>query len=225
MITKVQYVTAQVAALLDDPGRTFATDDYLVPYVQLTQDQLEQEALQNPNLGNMVTTVIIPAVPAGTFDLQDYFTPGQPLELLIDIISMKERTVGGLRQEQDWNFMSRVNDIPTIQPVAFNSYFAIRDNTVVLSGADQDMDLRIFGKFKPQPLASGNSVIVPNTSPILSFGAAALVSMARGNDTMANWYEKKRIDAQDGFMSNAIMEMQATRIRMRSYSGRGSIRV
>src|ERR1041384_6206251 len=228
MITKVQYITSQIAGLLDDPARTFATDDYLIPLVQLAQDQLELECLQNPNLGALCATVILPDVPAGTTDLSDYFTnpdTGTPLALLIDVISMKERAVGGLRQEVDWNYMSRITDLPTIQPLAFNSYYGVRDNTIVLTGADQDMDLRIFAKFKPALLVDKDSLIVPNTSPILSFATAALVSISRGNDALGAFYEKKRIDAQDSFMANNIMEYQNARIRMRSYSGRGNIRV
>lgn len=223
MITKVQYLLPQVQSLLDSAGPgTFAPIDYVLPFLQLTQDQLELECLQNPELGNLETVVIIPNVPAGTVDLTDYFTgEDAALATLIDVITMKERASSGTRQEIDFNNMIKVRDIPTIAPSAFHSYFSVRDNTIVLSGADQAVDLRIFGKFKPAVLKDENSPIVPNTSAILVFGTASLIAVSRGNETMYKIYEKKRLDAQQSFIANAIMELQSVRTRMRSYSGRG----
>jgi hypothetical protein len=185
---------------------------------------LELEALQNPELGALTTVVVLSDVPEGTPNLSAYFDAGQPLELLVEVIAMKERAAGGNRQEIDWMPMTRTLDLPTITPAAFSSYYSFNETTINISPAGQNTDIRIYGKFKPAPIVTGDSPIVPNTSPILAFGAAALVAMSRGNEAMVNMYESKRLAGQQSFICDAIMNQQHIRTRMLSWSGRGNKR-
>lgn len=224
MQTKASYVMSQVRSLVDDPQGGFATDEYLTPFLQLAQDDFVLEVLQNPELGQLSTVVVIPNVAAFTTTLDDQTQAGHDLELLADIISMKERPVSGSRQEQDWVWMTRARDLPTITPAAFNSYYAWDGARIHLPGADQAVDIRVFGKFVPRPITDSESPIVPNTSPILAFATAALVAGSRGNMDLANRYEVKSGNASASFVTNAIMEMQSVKTRQRSFSGRGNVR-
>lgn len=224
MLTKASYVFSQVAALLDDPGRTFTTDDYLVPFLQFAQDELVNHVLNIPDLGQLTAKVVLPNVPAGVSDLTDYFATGQDLELCTGVVTMKERPTSGSRQEQDWVRMHPVHDMPTVTPSSFNSFYQFTGDTIKMPGADQAMDLRIYGKFQPVQIASADSPIVPGTSPILVAGTAAAVAFSRGNSQMGAKYEQKQIASQGSFIANMVMEMQAVRTRMGSFSGRGLMR-
>src|SRR5258708_3798347 len=105
MITIVKYVAAQAASLLDDPSRSFATTDYLLPFMQLAQDQLEIEMLQNPELQALTSIVVLPNIPALTTNLSAYFSAGGELELLTEVMSMKERSINGNRNDLDYNYV------------------------------------------------------------------------------------------------------------------------
>jgi hypothetical protein len=224
MLTKASYIFSQASALLDDPGRTFATDEYLVPFLQLAQDELVNHVLNIPDLGQLTAKVVLANVPLGTSDLTDYFAAGQDLELLTGVITMKERPTSGSRQEQDWVRMHPVHDMPTVTPSSFNSFYQFTGDTIKMPGADQAMDLRIYGKFQTQTIVNADSPIVPGTAPILVYGTAALVSTSRGNNGMATAYNTAKMANMGSYVTNMIMEMQSVRTRMGSFSGRGLMR-
>lgn len=219
-----KYVFDQIRPLLDDARGGFATDTYLAPFVNLAQDMLIQDVLNIPDLGQLTAVVVLPNVPAGTDDLQSYFEAGNELELLTGLLTMKERPVSGSRQEQDWVRMNPVHDLPTITPSSFNSFYHFTGDSIHLPGADQTMDLRVYGKFQPQPVKDATSPVVPSVTPILTFGAAALAALSRGNTELADRFDKMRLAVQQSYLTNQIMELQAVRVRLGSFSGRGTMR-
>lgn len=210
----------KIRSLVSDPQGQFVTESYALPLMQLALDLLTQDVLGNPNMDMLCAIVILPAVPLQTTSLATYFSAGQPLELLTNIISMKERASGGSRQEQDWMLMNEALDPPTIGQSAFNRFYTFTGSTILMPGADQATDLRIFGKFNTVPLTSGESPMPPNISPIIEFRTGALIATARGNAALKNAYDTYADRAQSSYVANVIMEMQKTKTRQRSFSGR-----
>lgn len=215
---KASYAMAQSAALLGDPGQTWATNDYLKPFIQLAQDRIVEDVLKIPDLGALTDVVIIPDVPIKTVSLVDYAADGQVLENLSEVIGMKERSTT-TRDEMNWMYMIPARDIPTFQTGPFNGYYSVNGNLIKLPGANQTLDLRIFGKFTPSVIQDGDTVIQPGIAPAMSFKAAAYAAMTRGNTGLARDYKAEAMEAQQSYLNNMIMEMQAVRVRMRSFSG------
>ncbi len=212
--------------MVDDLSGDFTTEDYLVPYTQIALDELVLQCLNNPNMGTLKVVVELPTVPAGTRTLAAYFehnnaTTGGPLELLSDLIDVRERPTTGSRNEQDWISMDQVPNLPAVQPTSFNRCFVWTHDDIKLLGADQATDIRIFGKFTPVAIKDGSTPIVPNTSIILAYGAASAIATARGNDSLGLKYERKAKGLTNDLFANAIMNQQSIRVRMkpfRSYS-------
>jgi hypothetical protein len=216
---KAAYPMAQAAVILDDPLRQFATDEYLTPFMQIAQDELINNYLQNPELNMLTVQVILYAVPEFTTDLSAYFAEGQPLEFLTDIVSVKERPVTN-QNETAWSFLFPARDMPTFPPSAGNGFYRFTGDNIFLPGSNQATDIRIFGKFNPAPIESAESNIVPHTSIILTYRTASLVATSRGNAVLGDTYERFATNATSSLINDAIMELQAIRTRMRSYSGR-----
>lgn len=217
---KASYSMAQAAALLGDPSQTWATNDYLKAYMQLAQDRIVEDVLKIPDLGALTDTVIISDVPIQTYDLSAYSAEGSGgvLEQLSEVISIKERATS-VRDELHWQMLLPARDIPTFQTGPFNGYYSVNGSLIRLPGANQLIDLRIFAKFTPAVIVNGDSVIQQGIAPAVSLKTAAYVARSRGNRELANDYMAEAEAAQESYLCNMIMEMQAVRLRMRSYSG------
>jgi hypothetical protein len=213
-----------VRALVDDQRGSFATPEYILPFAKLAMGELSKGALENPNLGQLYATVILPNKPNGATDFKSDFVVGGQLELMSDVVSVKERSTGGTRSEQDWMWMDRVQDIPSFNQGAFNSYFAWRGDNILIPGCNQAMDFRVFGKFLPKPFTGPDSPIIPGVQEILAYRAAGVIAASRSNPGMADRWEGKANILTDEFFNNAIMEMQNLRTRNRAYSSRGILR-
>ena len=215
-------VFVKIQSLVDDDEGDFTTDNYLVPKVQIALDKLVLRCLNNPNMGTLKTVVELPSVAAGTKSLRSYFeasnaTTGGPLALLSELIDVRERPASGSRNEQDWIGMDPVPNLPAAQPTSFNRVFVWTYDDIKLLGADQAVDMRIFGKFTPVAIKNADTPIVPNTDIILAYGAAAVIARARGNNDLATDYAAQEKELTDNLFSNAIMNHQAVRVRMKPF--------
>lgn len=220
---KISQILPKIRSLVNDPQGQFVTADYVLPLVQLSLDLLTQEVLTNPNMETLCAIVVIPNVPAGTTSLQSYFAAGHPLELLTNIVSMKERPSQGSRQEQDWIMMDESFDPPTINSSAFSRFYTFTPGvTILIPPADQIEDFRIFGKFQTVPLTSMDSPIPPGINPILEFRTGALIAASRGNAQLKVDYNTWADRAQSSYVANLIMEMQKIVTRQQPFSGRSS---
>lgn len=217
---KVSQALPIIQSLVSDPRGQFCTLEYTLPLLQAGLNLLSQEVLTNPNLDQLCAIVVLPNVPVQTTNFSAYFGPGQPLELLTNIISMKERQAGGSRGEQDWILMDEALDPPTIGVSAFSRFYTFTGATILSPGADQALDFRIFGKFASVPLVNGDSPLPPGISPIPEFRTAALIATARQNPNLKRDYDAYADRAQSAYVANIIMELQKTKTRQQPFSGR-----
>ncbi len=219
----MQAVTplTQAAALLGDPNRTWATASYLAPLMQLQLSKFVEHVLKIPDLGAITDVVIVSDVAAATTNMESYMLPGGDLELLNSVIGMKERAANS-ESPNDWRDVYPRRDVPTFNPGQFRNFYAWTGETIVLPEAAQDTDIRIFGKFNPEEVIDDNSAIVPATSPYLAYATAATVAMSRNNPSMYTAYMAEAEAIRRSYLTNAIMEVQAVRARIRSYTGRSN---
>lgn len=220
MLTAGQVFT-QIRSLVDDDTQDFTTVDYLVPRVQIAMDKLVLNCLANPNMGSLKISVVLPSIPQGTQSLSAYFNPsdpsGGPLATLSDIISVRERPSAGSRNEQDWVAMDVVIDLPATQPTSFNRVYVWTFDDIKLLGADQALDMRIFGKFTPVPIKDDKTSIPPNVGVILAYSAAAVIAKSRGNPQLGADYEAEAKMLTDSLFANSIMAQQSMRVRMKPF--------
>lgn len=214
-------VFAKIRPLVDDDIIDFTTVDYLVPRLQLALDRLVQDLLNNPNMGSLKTVVVLPNVPLGTTSLANYFNPndasGGPLALLSDIISLRERPSQGSRNEQDWVEMDPVPNLPAMQPTAFNRVYVWTLEDIKILGADQAVDIRVFGKFTPVAIQDEQTAIPPNTDAILAYRTASIIAKSRGNAQLGQDYAATAKELMDSLLANTIMNQQAMRVRMKPF--------
>lgn len=213
---------AQAAAMLGDHAQTWATPAYLAPFMQTVQDTLIEDVLKIPDIGQLTGVVVLSDVAIGTTDLSAHMAAAGILERLSSVISMRERATS-TRTEADWQWMYPVMDMPTFNQGAFNSVYRWDGANIVLPGANRLLDLRVFGKFQPAVLVDGTSMVLNAISPILAFGTASLAALVRGNERLSMVLQARAASVQDSYLANVIMELQAVRARMRSYSGRGNV--
>lgn len=217
MIVKVSSLVPIIAGLLDDRNQDFATLEYLLPIMQAAQNDLIVHLLENPNIGEIKSTFEISNVTIGTVSLRAFgsFASGKPLYLLKDVIVLEEKVTGQALSE--YAELTRVLRIPAIVPGATNQMYAWTDGDILLPGATSALDFRVFGTFEPQPLVSGDSLIVPGTASIIQYRTAELVAAIRGNGVLSAKYEGKANDAEYSHFTNVIMAQQAIPRRQRPY--------
>lgn len=206
------YVFSQVRALLDDPEAGFASDDYLVPFLQSAQDDLVVTVLNHANLGKMKLAVTLSSVPAGTQSLAAYFGTGQPLETLEQIIVLREKIAG--YAEYLYSYMRPVI-VPPYQPVGsnLNGVYTATSSDILLPGAVGATDIQVYGSFRPQTVQSGATPLVPGTESVLKYGVLEAVCKTRGARTSAIDYKHDKIIQQDSLFNNWMMMQQVINVR------------
>lgn len=216
---KASQIFSGVRALVDDPEMDYATDDALAPLLQIAIESLVNACLNNPNIGRMKAIVEVANVPAGTKSLKDYFAAGKALELLETIVSMKEKATGA--DQATYLRMDPVIDLPVVAQLNFNGVYVETGDDILLPGASQALDFRIFGTFDPAVIKNGDSPVIPGTSLILKLNTAALISRPHGNTDLATDYAQQAELERRRWMNHLIMEMQNEPTRQRAF-GRGS---
>lgn len=211
-----EYVFNQVSSLLDDPEKGFCTDDYLVPFLQSSQDDLVVSVLNHANLGRMKFEVTLGAVAAGAQSLGQYFESGQPLETLEQILAIWEKPAGAAESQ-----FTRLN--PVLLPSQFqtgqslNRVYTFTGSNVLIPGANQSLDFKVYGAFKPSTIRDNSTALVPGTESILKYGVCAAVSRARGSRASASDFDELRIYQQSSLFNNWMMQQQKINVRSRRF--------
>jgi hypothetical protein len=217
-------VFSQVAAFMDDPERDIMTDSYLAPFLNLCNQRLYQNVFANPNIQGAKFYVVLPNIPAGTNSLKPYMADGMPLAMLTNIFSMKEKPSG--TNDGNYREMRLMQDLPV--PVItdermFNGFYVPIQEDILLPGASQVLDIKIFGEFKPLPIIDGNTPILPNTEQILTHWVCEIVGMTRGaTPTFISFHGGERIKATDELFNALIMDIQSIPYQQRPFNNQSN---
>jgi len=170
--------------------------------------------------------IIIPSIGLGTTTLHKYFDKGGELELIEDIVSLKERPQTST-SEGDWRRMNPSMDIRGMTAGAFNHIYQFNGDDIILPGADQDLQLRVFATVNPQPLIAADSPLIPSTPIIIEMWASGLICNVRGSARLASVYMGTpgnrnglaQIE-EDALFNKIVQQLQETPFRQKSFSGR-----
>ena len=218
MIVTYGDLVDRVQSLLDDPTGDEYDENILLPHANRAQDILVRSMLDNPNIGRTKGFVTLVGIAAGVTSLANYFVDGQPLRNLSSIITMKERDADDTTTE--FSLMRPAVDSSAVNLSTANRFYSFRGRDILLPGADQAKDFRIFGTFDPQPFVDGDSVLVPGTGLIIEFLTAAYAARAKGKRDLYIDYKNDAARAEEDLFTILIQEVQASPTRMRSFSGR-----
>lgn len=216
-MVKASDVFASTRDLVDDLEQDYATDAYLQGKANLAQKELVLRLSQHASITRYKTAVVLANVAAGTTSLKEKFAAGKPLELLSEIISLREKPAGS----DDANYQEMgEREVPpsSLAPNDYNMFYTFTGDDILLPGASQALDMRFYGAFDPKPITSPDSAILPGSDVVMIYLTAAITARSHGNKELAKDLHGKYEELLDALMNNIIMESQMQPSRPRGNS-------
>ncbi len=217
-------VFSLVAAMMDDPERDVMTDDYLQPFVQQAQFRLYQNVYANPNIQGAKSAVVLVNVPAGTTSLASYVTGTGSLALMSNVFDMREKPTG----TSDSNYRPMMPSQDIAIPLSdnqqlFNGIYVIAENDILLPGASQALDIRVFAEFRPIPIVDQDTPILQFSETILAHWTCELVGMTRGaTQAFIGYHKAEKEQAIAELFNSLIMDIQVIPTQQRPFNTSGS---
>jgi hypothetical protein len=206
---QVLDIADRVRAKVDDPDGTYCTDAYVMGFMQDVYEWLAIK-LRLVNMSFDESVIVLPAVVAGTPDLNGYMAAGQPLATMIQPRIIRWRLPG-----QDASFFRRAdgpldyirdigNPIPQLDSWAWIKY------SVKLSSFSTALDLEISGEFLFDPLTGPDSQLEIGmlANRVLASKVASEVGKARGNDKWVTTYSADADEALEDLQIEMVKEDQ-----------------
>lgn len=220
MVT-ADYIFTQVQALVDDLEESFATDDYIQPFLQMAQDDFVNEVLKDSNIGAVKAAIVVPAVPAGTTSLKQELMPSGRLELLEQLIELREKRAGAA--DTDYVYMvPRYTPVSATSQSSLNLTYTYTGTDIILPGATQDVDLWAWGEFAPAKITGPDTPIVPGIETVLKYATASLVAGSRSNANMMKMYAGRQLVQQSAWKRNIYKIQQSIRTVNKRWRPRSS---
>jgi hypothetical protein len=205
-------------ALLDDPDREWATDDYLRPFVNLSYRGLASE-LAAYRLSFDERVAVLPNLPPGTQDLAAFTAPGGALAALWQPIELRERPIGG--DDSDWTTMRRVDRLPAGDPQAMFELWEYREGDIYFPPATQALDLMVrFEEIFPAVASGSEPLRIIGSATALAYSAAALAARSRGGAELAADLSQEAARQTQLLILRLINESQSVRLRQRRFRPR-----
>jgi hypothetical protein len=192
-------VKTRIRSLVDDPDATYATDAFLLPLVNQKYEELYNRMLSTgAELERKVVEIfsVAPQAP----DLSAYGLTGQPLELMVQPLTL-EWKIAGL-DSTNYKTATLADKVKDVIPDQFIDDWEWRAGIIYLTPSTLSVDLRIRGDFLFSSLASDQDVvsITKSFGHALAYGAAALVGAVRGNQAWMQAYTLLQDSAVDDLM-------------------------
>lgn len=182
-------IASRVRSKVDDPNGTYCDDNYVLGFAQDVYEWIAIKlSLVDTSFDEQV--IILPAVPAGTPDLNGYMAANQPLATLVQPWMIRWKLPG-----QDASFFRRADgpldyarDIAQ-PPPQLDSWAWIK-HSIKLSRFSTALDLELSGEFLFDPMTASDSQIQINLLVNRCFACklASEVGKARGNDKWVTTY-------------------------------------
>jgi hypothetical protein len=182
----------------------------------MAQDDFAQDVLRDTNIGEIKTFVVIPNLPPGTTSLSQYMLPGGLLGLLSSPIELREKRNG----DPDISYITMIPRGVPIQQSNQNSYnliYCYTGNDILLPGANQAVDIWVWGAYSPAPIRDANSPLVHDTESILRYATAKLVAKSRGNSEKAKEFAEDQRSVQAAWMRAVYKIQQGIRVQNRPW--------
>jgi hypothetical protein len=201
-------VKTRIRSLVDDPDATYATDAFLLPLINQKYEELYNRMLSTGAEFERKIVEIFSLAPQ-TPDLSAYNFTGQPLELMVQPLTLEWKQAG--LDNTNYRTAALVDKVKDVVANQFVDDWEWRAGIIYLTPCILNVDLRIRGDFLFSSLASDQDVVsaAKNFGHALAYGASALVGVVRGNQAWAQAYTLLQDNAVDDVMQYLTRKDQA----------------
>jgi hypothetical protein len=190
----------RIRSLIDDPDGTYATDSFLLPLINQKYEELYNRMLSTGAEFERKVVEIF-NVPAQTADLSAYGLSSQPLELLVEPLSLEWKTSG--LDNTNYRRATLVDKLKDMIPNQYVDDWEWRAGVVYFTPCTMNVDLRLRGDFLPASLTDEKDQVlstVKNFGNALGYGVGSLIGLVRGNQGWAQSYAMLQDNALDDVM-------------------------
>jgi hypothetical protein len=201
-------VKTRIRSLVDDPDATYATDAFLLPLINQKYEELYNRMLSTGAEFERKAVEIFSVAPQ-TPDLSAYGLTGQPLELMVQPLTLEWKMAG--LDNTNYKMATLVDKVKDVIADQFVDDWEWRAGILYLTPCTLPVDLRIRGDFLFASLASDQDVVsvTKNFGHALAYGAAALVGAVRGNQAWMQAYTLLQDNTVDDVMQYLTRKDQA----------------
>ena len=199
---------SRIRALVDDPDATYATDAFLLPLINQKYEELYNRMLSTGAEFERKAVELF-KVPAQTQDLSAYSLTSQPLELMVQPLSLEWKMAG--LDNTNYKTAALVDKVRDVIPDQFISEWEFRGGIIYITPSVLSVDLRIRGDFLFAALVSEGDQVTAgkNFGHALAYGCAALIGLVRGNQAWVQAYTMLQHNAIDDVMQYLTRKDQA----------------
>ncbi|PYP89418.1 MAG: hypothetical protein DMG65_13725 [Candidatus Angelobacter sp. Gp1-AA117] len=199
---------SRLRALVDDPDATYATDAFLLPLINQKYEELYNRMLSTGAEFERKAVELF-NVPAQTQDLSAYSLTGQPLELMVQPLSLEWKMAG--LDNTNYKTASLVDKVRDVAADQFISEWEWRAGIIYFTPSVLAVDVRIRGDFLFASLVSEGDQVTAgkNFGHALAYGCAALIGLVRGNQAWVQAYTMLQDNAIDDVMQYLTRKDQA----------------
>jgi hypothetical protein len=228
-------VKKKARTLIGDPDGDFATDDYILPFINIAYENAVNY-LANTCSPFMTEKRLLLNVPQGTTDFTNYQVApatgaqaagqkGAPLLGLRKVLKIWWKVAG--QPENCYCEADQVKDLPDITPGnyitgqrVYYEWIQYKLNVVPLSF---NSDWRVKGEYAPPPLLKDEDVvqIYPSMTSALGFMTAALIGGERVNASYISSWSSQATLTLDDISADLGRGEQGTSQRVGRMGGRG----
>jgi hypothetical protein len=191
---------SRIRSLIDDPDGTYATDSFLLPLINQKYEELYNRMLSTGAEFERKVVEIF-NLPAQTADLSAHGLSSQPLELLVEPLSLEWKTSG--LDNTNYRSATLVDKLKDLVPNQYIDDWEWRAGVVYFTPCTMNVDLRLRGDFLPASLTDEKDQVlstVKNFSNALGYGVGSLIGLVRGNQGWAQSYTLLQDAALDDVM-------------------------
>ena len=201
-------VKTRIRSLADDPDATYATDAFLLPLINQKYEELYNRMLSTGAEFESKAVEIFSVQPQ-TSDLSAYDGAGQPLELMMQPLTLEWKMAGLV--STNYKPAALVDKVKDVLPNQFVEDWEWRVGIIYITPCSLPVDLRIRGDFLFASLANDQDAVsaAKNFGHALAYGAAALVGAVRGNQAWVQIYTLLQDNAVDDVMQYLTRKDQA----------------
>ena len=209
MPTLSSDVFTRTRAVLNDSAIDLYTDDALLPYLQIANDDLSDELVDN---GSTVQKEVTADIPLGSGVTQ----PAIPSNMIVPI-EMYEKDQG--QDDSYYRYMRQRDILPNTTPANELGVWAWREQTIVLIGSLLNKVLRVrYYRLVTSIVGPNSSIELTHALNYLAYHTAALASEHIGqNRTKAIDLESEAIRKLNKLLKKEVKQSQGNPTRRRPF--------
>lgn len=219
-VNTLRDVKAKVRAIVGDPNGDWLTDSYLAMLINQVYDLIILDLSET--CSPYITRVVeIPNLEFGTTDLAQYQNSNnQPLYGLIWPFKNGLDWKPAGQPECYYRCVVQKDKLPNFSlsgPSPINSmYFEWREFVIYLTPLPFNVDLRVRGEFRPQPLIKETDVVAihPQMAAVLAELTAACANRERANVPQSQAFTVEGNSGLDAIKNQLVRSQQGTSVRL-----------